>query len=496
MEYGWPVLIALMATPYIVGTLGPSAYGLLSIVGVTLGLFSVLDLGLGGAATRQIAALFQAERHEDINTVVSTVLAFYLMIGAVGAMGIVLLTNTFVTKWLAMPPDLIATARIAFYVSAPAFMVSLVLSTFAAIPRAMQRYDIASTAAVVLNTLTTLLTVVLLAAGQGLLAIVIAGLAINVAAIPVLVVITRRALPTLRVRARFDPSTFRELMTFGSYFLLSSVGVLILYQADKLLLGSFLGLGAVTFYVVPGALAQRLQGLTAAATNIVFPVSSALFESNAHAALLRLYREGSRLVFAMVVALAVPLAVFAEPFLRHWMGAEFAARSWVAMALLTATYASLSATSMAWGIANGSGRARINAVFTLGIAAANIVLFIWWVRPFGIPGAAAAYLVSAAVGAPLLISYIERHVLKLSGVEFLHLFWRIVLVGVVQTTLGLWLRVWAVNLWVTMALMIVTALLFPLGYWTFGFMQAGDRRLVSLLLQRARGNTLDSAPEA
>jgi hypothetical protein len=132
----------------------------------------------------------------------------------------------------------------------------------------------------------------------------------------------------------------------------------------------------------------------------------------------------------------------------------------------------------------------------LGIAAINIALFVWWVRPFGIPGAAAAYLASAAVGAPLLIAYIERHVLKLSGIEFVRLFWRVGVVGVVQTALGLCLRLWTVNLWMTMALMIMTALLFPLVYWALGFMQDGDRRLVEWVLQRARGNTRGSAPEA
>lgn len=50
MEFGWPIIIALVASPYIVRSIGPDACGVLSIVGVALGVFGFLDLGMGGAA--------------------------------------------------------------------------------------------------------------------------------------------------------------------------------------------------------------------------------------------------------------------------------------------------------------------------------------------------------------------------------------------------------------------------------------------------------------
>jgi len=496
VEFGWPILVALVASPYIVRTLGDDAYGLLSIVGVTLGFFGFLDLGIGGAATRQIAAYYAQEDLEGINTVISTVLVFYLAIGLFGGMTILALTDVMVTKWLSIPIQYVGAARVAFYISAPALTVSLVLGVLGAIPRALQRFDIASKATIVLNTMTTALTLVLLAMGEGLLAVVISGLVLNIVAIPVMFRLARGVLPSLRVVPRFSWKVFRELMTFGTAFLLSSMGVALLYQADKLLLGSMLGVAAVTYYVVPGALAQRIQGLVAAATNIAFPVSSALFESGDYDALRRLYSEGTRLVYILVVMIAVPMAVFADKFLLFWMGAEMARNSGLAMVLLVGTYSILGVSAIPWGIANGSGRASINAAFTLAIAVADIALFVLWVRPYGVVGAAAAYLVSAAVGVPILVWFIERRVVGLSGFAGVRILLPIAGVGLLQVVLALILRVAAVNLWATMGLMVLSALTFPLGYWAFGLVQDGDRRLVSLLLNRIRGASPTASPEA
>ena len=497
-EYLWPVLVAIIAFPYIVRTLGADRYGLLSIVGITLGFFGFLDLGIGGAATRQIAASHEQGDSGDINTVVSTVLCFYLVIGLLGAATILLLTNVMVTQWLAIPPAHVPTARLAFIVSAPAFVVSMIGATFSSIPRAIQRNDVATKVSVATTTLTTLATVGVLMAGRGLLAIVIAGLAINILAIPVLLAIARRLIPTLRVSLRFDRGVFRDLMGFGSAFLASQISVLLLYQADKLLLGSFLSVAFVTYYVVPGSLAQRIQGLVAAATGIIFPVSAVLFQSGARESMVRLYREGSRIVFALIVMIAIPLAVFAEPFLRYWMGAEIASRSWIPMVLLVSTYSLLSATATAWGIANGSGRAWANASFTLAIAALDLGLVVWWVPRFGVAGAdqahgviaaATAYLVSAVIGVPALIAYVERRVVGLSGVEFLRLALPSLLAGTAEFALAFGLRLWAMNLWATLGLMVLTALAFPLTYWGLGLLQESDRRLISLLVQRVRGKT-------
>ena len=58
-----------------------------------------------------------------------------------------------------------------------------------------------------------------------------------------------------------------------------------------------------------------------------------------------------------------------------------------------------------------------------------------------------------------------------------------------EFALAFGLRLWAMNLWATLGLMVLTALAFPLTYWGLGLLQESDRRLISLLVQRVRGKS-------
>jgi len=486
LGFAWPLVIALFTTPFIVHKLGADLYGVLSIVGVTLGFFGFLDFGIGGAATRQIATYYEREEHDNIGRVVSTVLGFYLAIGAVVGVLMFVFTNTLVTQLLGIPEAMQQAARIAFYVAAPSFASSLVIGAFLSVPTALQRYDISTRVQLALTTFNAVMTVLLLAMGFGIVAIMLAGLIVNIVMLPVGYWVARRLVPAIVLRPVWDVGMMRELFRFGGYFLLSSIGVLLLYQLDKLLVSHFLGVGAVTYYVLPGTLAQKIQGLVAAASAVVFPMSAALFEGGQHDTLVRLYREGSRMIFILVTMIAVPMAVFADKFLYFWVGPDIASHSAVPMVLLVVTYSLLAVTSVPWGIANGSGKAQINAFFTFAIAAADVALFLVLIKPFGVTGAAAAYLISAVLGVPLLIAYTERRLLHLSGVEFLKVYWRVGVVSVVQLGIAFAARALAVNLLATVALMAASAATFVLVYAVFGFAREGDKRVISLLVQKLR----------
>jgi O-antigen/teichoic acid export membrane protein len=247
-----------------------------------------------------------------------------------------------------------------------------------------------------------------------------------------------------------------------------------------------LGVAAITYYVVPGNLANRIQGFMGSATLVVFPVSAALSARGDTALLTRLYRDGTRLTFLLAAAIGVPMALFAEPFLRFWMGADFAAHSAVVMVLLVGTYVLLGLAGIAWGVSFGLGRARINAFFALFMGAVDIGLFLVLVGPYQIVGAAAAYLISAAIGVPIVIIYVERKVLQLRGWEWILQYARVIPAVVLQMAAALALHLMAVNLFLTLAAMATTAAALPILYLVLGLATAGDRALVAQMMARLK----------
>ncbi len=486
VEFAWPIAVALLVTPLVVKGLGPSAFGVLSLVAVTLGLFGLLDLGIGGAAMRAVAQHVEGGDLDSAARVLGTAVTAYVGIGLVGAAVIALATPLLVSQLLSIPAELQPDARIAFYVSSIGFPVSLIVGAFASVPKAVQRFDLAARVAVAFSTVNPLATVALVVSGHGLPAIATASLVINVVAGFIYYRVSRHLLGGRGVRMGIDTSLLRELARFGSWFIVASIGVTILYQADKLLLGSLLSAAAVTYYVVPGSLANRIQGAIGAATQLVFPASSALFVRGRQDALVRLYREGTRLTFLLAAVLGVPLAVFAEPFLRYWLSPEFAERSSLVMIVLVGTYSLLGLTGVAWGFGFGSGRAKVNALFVLGMGGLDIGLLLILVGPYEITGAAFAYLLSAAIGVPALISYIERNVVGLSGHEFLLLYARVLPAIALQIVGAFLLRVVAVNLTLTLAAMAATAVALPVLYLLLGLATPEDRAMLGQLVGRLR----------
>jgi O-antigen/teichoic acid export membrane protein len=304
---------------------------------------------------------------------------------------------------LNIPLTLQPAARFAFYCSALGFPISLIGGALGSVPKAAQRFDLSTRVAIVFSTVGPLLTVALVLLGYGLPGLAVASLILGTAGLVVYYRMARGILGGQRIQLGLDRDILRGLAAFGGWFLLASVGVTILYQLDKVMVGSLLSVAAVTYYVVPGNLANRIQGFLGAATQVVFPASAALFQGGHKDSLARLYRDGTRLTFLLACTLGVPLALFASPFLRYWMGPTYAERSSLVMVLLVATYMLLGLTGMAWGISFGSGRAKVAAVFAIAMALTDVVLFLLLVGKYEINGAAVAYLISAMVGVPLLV---------------------------------------------------------------------------------------------
>src|SRR5690606_31260268 len=81
-----PMLVALVAIPVLIAALGTERFGVLTLIWVVIGYFSLLDLGLGRALTHLVAEKLGAGREEEIPALSWTALALVLALGAAGGL--------------------------------------------------------------------------------------------------------------------------------------------------------------------------------------------------------------------------------------------------------------------------------------------------------------------------------------------------------------------------------------------------------------------------
>lgn len=482
LEFGWPILLAIFVTPFIVKKLGIDAYGVWALVSVVLGFFALLDLGLTSASIKYIAEEYGKRDFRRINKIINSALLVYLLIGAIGGLTIFLSANVLVTKILNVPQNLINVAKFAFYLASLGFLINVISGVFACIPKAIQRYDVSTKINLFIGTLASVSNVSLLYLGFGLKGIVVLNLIISLLSLIIYFTIDKMILSEMRIRLFFDKKIFFMLLRYGLLVISTSIAGLIILQLDKFLIGAILGVGLVTFYVIPGSVAIKLQGLTVAVVAVVLPVSSMLSGTKQVEKLKALYLKGTKLILILITAITVPLLIFSYKFLFYWMGSDFAQKSGVVMMLLVATYYFLSLVSVPWNISFGLGKIKMNAVFSWLIAFLNVLLLIILLKPFGILGAAWAYLLSVIFIAPLNIIYIERKILNFSGFEFWKIYAKITFVGLLQALIVLLLTRFAFDIFSTLGLMIFSILIFPLIYIVLGFFKEEDKELVNTVL--------------
>jgi O-antigen/teichoic acid export membrane protein len=112
-----PLLVALLAIPYLVAGLGTSRFGVLTLAWMVIGYFSLFDLGLGRALTKLVAEKLGSSRDEQIPRAVWTALSMMLGFGILGAALAALATPWLVGSGLEIPEALRVETLIAFYIS-------------------------------------------------------------------------------------------------------------------------------------------------------------------------------------------------------------------------------------------------------------------------------------------------------------------------------------------------------------------------------------------
>ena len=137
-----PLLVAVVAIPFVVRGLGTERFGLLSLAWVVLGYFTIFDLGLGRATTKYVAEALGKGEEDQVPHIIWTAVTVQAIMGFVGAIVLLGITDLLVGRVLNIPPELLGEARVTFHLLALSIPVVLISSSFSGVLEAAQRFDL------------------------------------------------------------------------------------------------------------------------------------------------------------------------------------------------------------------------------------------------------------------------------------------------------------------------------------------------------------------
>lgn len=414
-----PLLVGLLAIPFVVRGLGTERFGLLALAWVIVGYFTVFDLGLGRATTKYVAELVGRGDERAASRVVWTSVVSQLFLGLVGTAALLALTPFLVDRVLQIPGPFAPEASGMFTVLSLGIPLTLVAGSLFGALEARQRFDWVNAIRVPASVATFLLPLVGIAAGMDLPGIVGLVVGWRVATIAALLVVNIYLAPEMRaVRASADVAG--KLLRFGAWVTVSSVVGPILVYLDRFLIGSLVSIAAVAYYAAPYEAVTRLWIVPWSAVAVLFPALSALAAMRDHETSGALLMRSVKFTVAVLAPIVLMIVVFAQEGMTLWLGKEFAVHSAAALQILAVGVLVNSLALTPFALVQASGRPDLTAKVHLAQLPPYLIAAFFLVREFGITGAAWAWTLRVTVDAAILFAVAAR----LTHVPVASVMWR------------------------------------------------------------------------
>jgi len=404
---GLPLLVGVLAIPYVVHGLGTDRFGILSLAWVVTGYFTIFDLGLGRATTKYVAEALGKGEGDQVPQIIWTAATSQMILGLTGSVVLFGITDLLVERILNIPPGLLEEARDTFHLIALSIPLVLVSSSFRGVVEAAQRFDLVNAVTIPFSSLTYLLPVVGLYLGFGLPGIVALIVMARFGSLLAFVAIVIWIVPQTR---RFSGSIalLSRLFAFGGWVTITSTLSPILVYLDRFLIGSLLTIAAVSYYTVPYEVVVHLSIITGSLSMTLFPAFSTLDGARNRARVGTFFARSIKYTLIASGPTIVLVAVYAGDILQIWMGNDFVAESTLTMQVLALGVLINSLAFMPFALLQGTGRPDLPAKFHL-IELPIYVVIAWiLVREFGIGGAAGAWTIRVALDAVLLFVAVSK----------------------------------------------------------------------------------------
>lgn len=313
-----------MLVPFLIQTLGTEGYGLASLVTGIVALTTVVDMGLRGALTRQLAAEQAREDALGFNRAISSALAFYSGLG-VAVLAMCYLGAPSMAHWFKVSGALYSqgVTMIRFYAGF-ALLIALVRPAYAGVLASVNRYDLLN----FLHAGTGILKGVVLIAllnftDTGLMGYAFGSLACLVLQLAATVWAAHRVYPHLSIRPTYvHPAAMKALFSLAGYFfVVNLIGVLGVH-VDPLILTTMLGPEAIAFYRPAVQLSVMGQTLVLAMSWQLQPLATTYHVTGQKQEMRKLLIRATRYTLLMGIPVTVFLVCFAEPISAVWLGGQ------------------------------------------------------------------------------------------------------------------------------------------------------------------------------
>jgi len=474
-----PLIIAVLAIPFLVRGLGVDRFGVLMLAWMVVGYFGIFDMGITRATTKYVAEALQERNSKKVSRIVWSSLILLIGLGIIGSITAIILMPWLVNDVLKIPVELKKESLTAFIILSVSLPFVLGTTGIRAALEGMHKFKIVNSIKVpasmysflapllVLIFTTNLVYIVsALVAGRIIVFLIHAGVCITC--------VLENKKPLLP-----NMETIKQLMGFGAWMTITiGVGSFMSFgYVDRFMISTVLNMESVTYHATPFEMAIKMLVVTGGVLGVLFPVFSA-YAKEQQERMMILHQRVVKILLFCLGPLSILVITFAKPILHLWLDADFAAKS--ALVLQIIMYGvlinSLSLTSSS--ALQALNRPDLTAKRVLAVLPLYIIADWICTAKWGIAGTACVW--TGWVIVDILILYVILRRLVPDQSRNIRLGFTAVLVAVcgIPVISVLFTQVSDVIVRIFVSMAVLSILL--LGFWKYGFNSEDRSRIKTI----------------
>jgi O-antigen/teichoic acid export membrane protein len=393
LNYLLRILGPLVLTPLYVRLLGHELYGEWLVIASLGSYIALADLGMGQALSNHIAGTYAHRRTGEIGTTISTVFLTEAAIATAVSLAIIVLTSLLSHRLLPRYGKEELSAFVAFVSLS---VLALPFQTYVWVLRGFQRVDrhqMIEGAALVVRIVA--ITVALLLGFKILAVAVVNGAVILLVGLAACLC-SHWSWPEARVQISFSVQSLRRVAKPSAGFLAMQVSTILNQGMDSVVIGYYLGGVAVTRYIVTLRMIMVAAALFAGAIQALTPTMTEDYSGQRIEAIGRSLILLTRVALLYAATAVVALWLAGPTLLAFWAGSNvfpgpvtfgLQLAYFFLLVLFAPAITLLTATTRHYGFAR--------LLIVEGII--NLILSVWWVQRWGLPGVMAGTLAASVL---------------------------------------------------------------------------------------------------
>jgi len=329
--------VGFVTMPLVVHHLGAAAFGVWVLATGLVGHLGLLDAGLAPTLVKKSAELLARDDEAGgaaLSETVSTIYALYAVLGGIGLLIVAGVAAGAGSLFQVHDADR-ATLQLVLLLVGLQAALGFPMSIWNGLLSGLEAFHVLNAIGVVTHVTRGVLTVLLVRSGYGLLALVVLGFVLAVGGWTASRWLVRRRLPALRVGFRHARrACLGDVGRFSGAMVVWAMAGAALHQLDRVLIGVMLPIQALTTWEVGARLTTYSRNVLHSWLGVVMPATSRLAAQGDRRRLRGLFLRGTRYLLTCYVLVAVGLVAFGWPFIRLWMGPEYASSFTILCVLL------------------------------------------------------------------------------------------------------------------------------------------------------------------